>query len=358
MPGVCIATVHATGVPCTKKQKNGEYCGMHSRPPRPLPADEDRCTYIINGNSGISRRCEKRRKHDDETHRECTLHHKARAEKEQRTRMRERRIHVYMNFSMHIWMFRREVAMAAAAAGGGNVNNWMLGHRIVQRTLEIAGDRLATLDDLWRAMDEYRAEHPTANDNVPREAQIARDEQNVHTREVTEQHNKNMAVLLSTPVPPGQQTIENIKIIWTAMYTKTPVDERVYADMQKWYDTQTCRTAGDWLYRRTLDHLYARIIKVENTSIRRELFKRLQQECAESYRMCCDGHLNRLTNVMVGFDDAFQQAVPKGLILQEKMAKIAQIENPEERMTTAKALMTELQVGPEEAEAWLDAISE
>jgi hypothetical protein len=46
------------------------------------------------------------------------------------------------------------------------------------------------------------------------------------------------------------------------------------------------------------------------------------------------------------------------LILQEKMAKIAQIENPEERMSTAKALMTELEVGPEEAEAWLDAISE
>ena len=74
--------------------------------------------------------------------------------------------------------------------------------------------------------------------------------------------------------------------------------------------------------------------------------------------MCCDGHLNRLTNVMVGFDDAFQQAVPKGLILQEKMAKIAQIENPEERMTAAKALMTELEVSPEESEAWLDAISE
>lgn len=355
MPGLCIATVLSTGVPCTKKQKNGEYCGIHSRPPRPLPADEDRCTYIIHGNSGITRRCDKKRKHDDETHRECTLHHSARVAKEERQKVRERRIHIYMNYSMHIWMFRREIAMAAGLA---HVGNWMLGHRIVQRILEIAGDRLATLEDVWQAMDEYRAENPAANNNVPREAQIARDEQNVHTREVTEQHNKNMAVLLSTPVPAGQKTMDHIRLIWTAMYTKTPVDERVYTDMQKWYDTETCRTHGDWLYRRTLDHLYARIIKVENATTRRELFKRLQQECAESYRMCCDGHLNRLTNVMVGFDDAFQQVVPKGLILQEKMAKIAQIENAEERMATAKALMTELEVSPEEAGAWLEAIAE
>jgi len=355
MSGICRATVIATGVPCTKKQKKGDYCGIHSRPPRPLPADEDRCTYVIHGNSGITRRCEKKRKHDDETHRECTLHHNARAAKEERQKVRERRIHIYMNYSMHIWMFRREVA---TAAGLVHVNNWMLGHLIVQRTLAIAGDRLATLDDLWQAMDEYRAEHPPANNNIPREAQIARDDQNVHTREVTEQHNKNMAILLATPVPEGQQTLNHIRLIWTAIYTKTPVDERVYVDMQKWYDTETCRTAGDWLYRRTLDHLYARIIKIENATTRRELFKRLQQECAESYRLCCDGHLNRLTNVMVGFDDAFQQAVPKGLILQEKMAKIAQIENPDERMATARALMTELEVGPEEAGAWLDAIAE
>lgn len=355
MPGTCKATVLSTGVPCTKKQKKGDYCGIHSRPPRPLPADEDRCTYVIHGNSGINRRCEKKRKNDDETHRECTLHHNARAAKEERQKVRERRVHIYMNYSMHIWMFRREVAMAAGLLA---VNNWMLGHRIVQRTLEIAGERLATLEDLWQAMDEYRAEHPAANNNVPREAQIARDEQNVHTREVTEQHNKNMAILLATPVPEGQQTIPTIRAIWTAIYTKTPVDERVYADMQKWYDTETCRTRGDWLYRRTLDHLYARIVKVENATTRRELFKRLQQECAESYRMCCDGHLNRLTNVMVGFDDAFQQAVPKGLILQEKMAKIAQIENPDERMGAAKALMTELEVGAEEAGAWLEAIAE
>jgi hypothetical protein len=40
------------------------------------------------------------------------------------------------------------------------------------------------------------------------------------------------------------------------------------------------------------------------------------------------------------------------------MAKIAQIENPEERMATAKALMAELEVSPEEAGSWLEAIAE
>jgi len=61
---------------------------------------------------------------------------------------------------------------------------------------------------------------------------------------------------------------------------------------------------------------------------------------------------------MVGFDEAFQQEVPKGLILQTKMAEIAKIEDVEERFKAATALMTELNIGNDEAGPWLDAISE
>ena len=260
---------------------------------------------------------------------------------------------IWQEFGMHIWHFRQEITRIT-----GNNHDWNMPHRLAQMILERAGDRPAELErDVWPVFDEIRAQHNIVDDR-PRDQRIAEDEQNVHTREITEQHNKNMAILLATPVPEGQKTVEHIKKIWTIIYTKRPVDERVYTDIQKWYDTESCRSDKDWLYRKTLDHLYARIMLVENASTRLELFKRLQQECAESYRMCCDGHLNRLTNVMVGFDDAFKQAVPKGLILQEKMAKIAQIEDPEERMKTAKELMAELEVSPEEAGAWLEAIEE
>lgn len=171
------------------------------------------------------------------------------------------------------------------------------------------------------------------------------------------QHNHNTEVLLRTPVPPEQDTMEVIKVVWAKMFKNT-VDQRIYDDMQRWYDAETCREVGDRLYRHLLDHLVARIRLVENAATTHELFKRLQQECAESFMMCCDGHLNRLTNVMVGFDEAFKQEVPKGMILQERMAKIALIDDVEERFKAATALFAELQMGHEEAGPWLDAISE
>jgi len=349
---VCEAIVKKTGSPCTKASKDGlTVCGIHAprapRPPPPAVADEVRCVYVIHGNSGITRRCENR-EHPDSGHHECRTHHKARVERERREVVRQRRIHVYMQFGMHIWQFQREVV---------HVGAFMVRTHIVERILAVAGDRLATLEDVWAAMDAYRAEHPPPpEDQNTRLARIVTDSQNVHTREVSEQHNKNMAILLGTPVPEGQKTIPTIMLVWSKMYKS--IDHRIYEDMQSWYDKEDCRVPGDRLYRRTLDHLVARILLVDSKEKRRELFKRLQQECAESYNLCCDGHLNRLTNVMAGFDDAFEQEIPKGLILQTKMAEIAKIEDVEERFKAATALFAELKVGHEEAGPWLDAISE
>ena len=345
---VCEAIVKSTGNPCTKQSKTGlTVCGIHApRAPRPIP-DEERCVYVIHGNSGLTRRCD-HRQHPDSGNHECRAHHRARQEKERRELWRQRRIHIYMQFGMHIWQFQREVV---------HVGAWMVRTNIVTRILEIAGDRLATQDDVWAAMDAYRAEHPAPPENhATRLARIVTDSQNVHTREISEQHNKNMMILLATPVQENQPTIAIIRTVWAKMYRS--IDPRIYDDMQSWYDKEDCRVAGDRLYRRTLDHLVARILLIEGKGTKRELFKRLQQECAESYNLCCDGHLNRLTNVMAGFDDAFEQEMPKGLILQTKMAEIAKITDVEERFKAATALFAELKVGHEEAGPWLDAISE
>jgi hypothetical protein len=40
------------------------------------------------------------------------------------------------------------------------------------------------------------------------------------------------------------------------------------------------------------------------------------------YSVCTQGHVARLSNVMIGFDDAFVPPVPVGEILQQKMAAI------------------------------------
>jgi hypothetical protein len=200
----------------------------------------------------------------------------------------------------------------------------------------------------------------TAADTRPALQRIADDSQNTHDRNVRKQTDENVKLLLEISPPAGQKTLDEIREVWTRIY-RVPgrgVDDRVYADMQKWYDTAQCYTPNDWMYRKVLDSLWARIKLVEESKIRHELHKRLQQECAESYQMCCEGHIGRLANVLVGFDDTFKPQIPVGIILQQKMAVIAQIEDVDERFKQARELMAELNVPQEQAVPWLDAIAE
>lgn len=356
---VCSAVVKSTGNPCTKQSKPGlTVCGTHAprapRPPPPPLADNERCTRIKSNWNGHpdtreEYRCDKKR---FEGHGECRTHYNMTREREIRKETRERRWHVETTFSMHLWQFQRELPDHMPWMERAQIRRMM-----VERIVEIAGNRLAVEEDVWMAMDEYRILNPPAPESeASRLERIARDGQNTHTREVSMQTNSNLEVLFRTEIEVKGDTLAMIRKAWSVMYAKG-VDERIYADMQKWYDTETCRKQGDWLYRRTLDHLIGRIALIKENATRRELLKRLQQECAESYAMCCDGHISRLTNVMVGFDEAFQPQVPKGEILQQKMSVISQNESAEERMKLAKALMEELKISDEEAAPWLEAVA-
>jgi hypothetical protein len=64
----------------------------------------------------------------------------------------------------------------------------------------------------------------------------------------------------------------------------------------------------------------------------------------------------RLSNVMVGFDDAFAPPIPVGEILQQKMAAIAAMDiESEKQIELAKALLAELKVPEEKHSDWLAA---
>jgi hypothetical protein len=197
-------------------------------------------------------------------------------------------------------------------------------------------------------------------DTRPELQRIATDSQSVHTTPVTVQTNKNVEILLAVPCPEGQRTIPEIRDIWSKMFAipGRGVHDSQYADMQEWYDKRTCRATGDYLYRKVLDHLWAHIKRIDKHDLRRELYRRLQQETAESFKMCCEGHISRLANVMVGYDERFSSQVSVGELLQQKMAIISRIENVDERFRQATALMAELNVPQEEAVPWLDAIAE
>jgi len=186
---------------------------------------------------------------------------------------------------------------------------------------------------------------------------LAQDTQNVHTAPISQQTNRGIEELMKLTVPPEQNTLHELRTTWTAIYKGRAVDERIYHDMSLWYSQPTCCKENDWLYKTLLDRLVVKIKSFKDAAVKRQLFMRLQQECAESYRMCCIGHINRIINVMIGFDDAFQPNIPKGEILQNKFAQFSRIEDDTDKYVQATALLAELGVVGDEAAVWLDALA-
>ena len=72
--------------------------------------------------------------------------------------------------------------------------------------------------------------------------------------------------------------------------------------------------------------------------------------------MCCEGHLSRLCNVFVGFDEAFRPPVSLGELLQNKMAAIASLDlSYDDKIQQAIDFFNEVGLPHADRSAWLDA---
>jgi len=195
---------------------------------------------------------------------------------------------------------------------------------------------------------------------------LAADRQNVHTTAVTQQTNDNLDLLLeATPSTPGD-TLSILTRWWMAVM-RPPFEDywRVMEDVRHWYGKRTCRKTNDTLYKRVLEGLVEKVLLAtddrtpEANALFEELVKRTWEECEESVGMCCDGHLSRLANVLVGFDEAFRPPVAVGEMLQQKIAAIAELKvSAKHKLQRAVAVMDELKVPVEDRAPWLEALTE
>ena len=204
-------------------------------------------------------------------------------------------------------------------------------------------------------LDFYFTIHPTVGrgQNPPRTELegLARDNQNVHTPAVNTQTTEGVTALLETQVAVGQDTLAELQEAWR---TRPPVGRKsVLKDVSRWYQTKTCRTEGDHLYPRLLDGIWTRIKLSKHKD---DLVQRLWEECFESLKMCCEGHISRLCNVLVGYDDSFKVPVSAGEMLQQRIAAIAaeDISIPH-KVVKAWEVMEELQIPREARMEWIEA---
>ena len=189
---------------------------------------------------------------------------------------------------------------------------------------------------------------------------FVRDTQNIHTRVVTQQTNSALDILLNAEVPSNQKTITEIHmsimghVALGRIQTSLTQIDAVDRDVKRWYRVSTCRSDGDYLYKRTLDGLWA---KIKTSSERQELEIRMWQEMVDSLGMCCDGHISRLTNVLCGFDEAFAPKLSPAELLQNRMAVIAGMEGGIIlQVAEAMSAFKELKVPEDQWEAWIDAL--
>jgi hypothetical protein len=178
---------------------------------------------------------------------------------------------------------------------------------------------------------------------------LALDTQNVHTKEVNAQTTAAQEYLLKTEVPSDQNTLSEMKSAWSA-HTGL---KKVLRDVTHWYETDFCVGENDFLYKKVLDGLWTRIKQHKE---RDELTQRLWEEAVESVGMCCQGHLSRLANVLVGFTEEVKAEVPVGEILQQRIAAIAAEDSRVEyKVCEAWSVFEELNIPMEQRDAWIEA---
>lgn len=186
-------------------------------------------------------------------------------------------------------------------------------------------------------------------------ARFAQDRQNVHTAAIVRQTNAGEEKLLAVKTD-GKPVGLKILRVFAARAGHLHHVLEVMNDVDHWYRQMNCRINGDRLYGRVLEGLWT-LIQQQPEATRHELQRRLWEEMCESVAMCCEGHLSRLVNVMVGFDESFKPPVSVGEMLQTKMSAIAggSLSN-EEKLAQARVVMAELAVPDAEQTAWLEAL--
>jgi hypothetical protein len=166
-----------------------------------------------------------------------------------------------------------------------------------------------------------------------------------------------MELLRDTVVPKEQQTEKNMMSAWISLLPAVGWGTllKTAMDVNHWFGVKSCRAANDMLYRTILRGLVARINQMEG-DVKLELYKRLWEECREATGLCCEGHLTRLCNVLVGFDDAFRPVVSLGELIQQKMAAISALPiEEEEKRRQATNWFDEIALPVAERTAWLEA---
>jgi hypothetical protein len=185
-------------------------------------------------------------------------------------------------------------------------------------------------------------------------AVIATNNQSVHTAPVNKQMNDGLAKLNTIKVPENFSSMLEATRAWTQ---HIPNEMKYFTDyLNVMNDVQLWRDK-DVRYSSTFRAVCFKIHSEPDKERKKEMWHRLFQECLESVAMCSDGHVSRLINALVGFDDDFKPAIPLGELIQQKLAAISQMDDAVDKIRLATEFFDEHAVPDVERAPWLEALA-
>jgi hypothetical protein len=207
---------------------------------------------------------------------------------------------------------------------------------------------------MWSIIDIWLI---TYKGPVPQLKDIASSEQSVHTTVVLKATNDGIGILSYMLIPDGQKTIREIYQSWTKASCSDRIKiEDVIKDMKFWGSKPTVMHKTKNVYKDVLRGLWAKI-KSYKGDLYDELIKRLWEECSESIGLCADGHVGRLVNVLMGFDENFKNNVSPMVYFQNNIALIADADIPMKfKIQQARKLMDEIEMPEAQRTDWLSAL--
>jgi hypothetical protein len=183
---------------------------------------------------------------------------------------------------------------------------------------------------------------------------FARDNQNVHTRQVVENVKLTVRKILEIQIPQEFET-ETLRTPGEIILACGLSKKAAWQMMAK-YCSEESIYEMEGIYPKVLNAVWQFILHSED---KQDLIKILKSEMEDNIGMCAQGNLSRLCNILNGYIDGIQLDTES---LNEKIGKriapLMEIQSIIERVERATQIMRELNVPANDWAVWIDPLME
>jgi hypothetical protein len=209
-------------------------------------------------------------------------------------------------------------------------------------------------ESLWSMIDIWTI---TYKGVVPSLKEISSSDQSVHAKIVLKATNDGICILSNQPVG-RQKTLSEIETAWLGKHSLKKI-KPVIADMKSWGEKKTVMHKHENIYKNVLRGLWAKIktFRDSNAEMYEDLVQRLWEECSEAKGLCADGHVGRLVNVLVGYDEEFKSNVSPMEYFQNNISLIAASPSPLKlKIEQVNKLMDDINMPLEQRNDWISSL--